>query len=58
MAKEADEILKNYLRKLGQKGGQARAKRHSKKQLQEWARLGGRPRKEDKPRTGSGRRGK
>ena len=30
---------------LGRAGGKARARKHSKKQLREWAKLGGRPRK-------------
>ena len=31
---------------LGKLGGQARAAKHGKKKLKEWAKLGGRPRKE------------
>jgi hypothetical protein len=32
-----------YFRKTGAMGGKARAKRYSKKQLSQWAKLGGRP---------------
>jgi hypothetical protein len=36
------EILK-FFQQTGAEGGKARAKKHSKKQLSEWAKLGGRP---------------
>jgi hypothetical protein len=36
------EALKFFL-ETGAEGGKARAKKHSKKQLSEWAKLGGRP---------------
>jgi hypothetical protein len=32
-----------FFERTGRKGGKARAKRHSKEQLSEWAKLGGRP---------------
>ena len=32
-----------YFRKTGAAGGNSRAKNHSKKQLSEWGKLGGRP---------------
>lgn len=32
-----------YFRKTGAMGGKVRAKKHSKKQLSEWGRMGGRP---------------
>lgn len=32
-----------YFRKTGAMGGKARAKRHTREQLSEWAKLGGRP---------------
>jgi|GEM_PF-2199365 len=38
-----------YFRKTGSMGGNARARKHSKKQLSEWGKMGGRPK-------GSGRR--
>lgn len=37
-----EEVL-NYFRRQGSKGGKARARKHSKKQLSKWAKLGGRP---------------
>lgn len=33
-----------YFRKTGSIGGKARAKKYTKEQLSEWAKLGGRPR--------------
>jgi len=43
----------------GRKGGKARAKKYSRKQLREWARLGGwpkgRPRKQTKTKRGGKR---
>lgn len=38
-----------FFQKVGRKGGKSRAKKHSPKQLREWARLGGRPRKTKTP---------
>ena len=32
-----------YFRKTGAMGGKTRAKRHSKEQLSEWGKMGGRP---------------
>ena len=32
-----------YFRKAGALGGKTRAEKHSKKQLSEWGKLGGRP---------------
>jgi hypothetical protein len=40
-----------YFRKTGAMGGRARAKNHSKAQLSEWAKLGGRPRGSGKKET-------
>lgn len=42
--KTSPEVLK-FLREIGAKGGEAKAARHSKQQLREWGKLGGRPRK-------------
>lgn len=36
------DVLK-YFQKTGTEGGRERAKRHSKEQLSEWGRMGGRP---------------
>jgi hypothetical protein len=43
MAKDRDEMIREYLAEIGRKGGQERAKRHSKAELRKWAKLGGRP---------------
>jgi hypothetical protein len=37
-----DDVLE-YFRSTGAMGGKSRAEKHSKKQLREWAKLGGRP---------------
>jgi hypothetical protein len=37
-----DEVME-YFRRTGAQGGKARARNHSKAQLREWAKLGGRP---------------
>jgi hypothetical protein len=42
------DVITAYLAKLGRKGGKARAARHDKATLVKWAKLGGRPRKEEK----------
>ena len=41
-----DQKIKEYLAKIGSKGGKARAARHDNAQLKAWAKLGGRPRKD------------
>ena len=43
-----DAKVKQYLAKIGSKGGKARAAKHDKAKLTEWAKLGGRPRKKEK----------
>jgi hypothetical protein len=40
------DIIREFLAKIGRKGGNSRAAKHSKKSLSKWAKLGGRPRKE------------
>jgi hypothetical protein len=40
------EIIRQYLRTIGSKGGKARAATHDKATLSKWAKKGGRPRKE------------
>ena len=37
-----DDVL-DFFRKTGAMGGKSRAEKHTKEQLSEWARLGGRP---------------
>lgn len=43
------EVLK-YFQKTGSEGGKARAEKHSKKQLSEWGKKGGRPKGSGKKR--------
>lgn len=38
-----DPNVREYLRKIGSKGGKARAKKHPKSKLREWGKRGGRP---------------
>jgi hypothetical protein len=44
MAKEADNVIREYLASIGRKGGKSRAAKHGKATLSKWAKLGGRPR--------------
>jgi DNA invertase Pin-like site-specific DNA recombinase len=46
-----DNIIREFLAKVGSKGGKARAAKHSKATLSKWAKKGGRPK-------GSGKKGK
>ena len=48
MAKGLDKMLREYLTKLGRKGGRARAAKYGKATLSKWAKKGGRPQKEGK----------
>jgi hypothetical protein len=50
------EDVLNYFRTEGSKGGKKRAKKHSKKQLSEWGKLGGRPKGSGKKRTKKGQK--
>jgi transposase len=43
-----------YFRKTGAMGGKARARNHSKEQLSEWAKLGGRPKGSGKKQAKKG----
>lgn len=43
-----------YFRKTGSIGGRLRAKKHTKEQLSEWGKLGGRPKGSGKKRTKKG----
>jgi len=43
MSENQKELLRDYLRKLGRKGGKARAAKYNKRTLSKWAKLGGRP---------------
>lgn len=42
------EAIRQYLSKIGSKGGKARAAKHDKGTLSKWAKLGGRPPKKGK----------
>ncbi len=48
MPKDTDTAIREYLVKIGRKGGKMRAERHSKAELSKWAKLGGRPPKAKK----------
>jgi hypothetical protein len=52
MAKDMDAAIREYLAKIGSKGGKARAECHSKAELSKWAHLGGRPPKNRKAGKG------
>jgi hypothetical protein len=43
-----------YFKETGALGGKARAEKHSKKQLSEWGKLGGRPKASGKKREKKG----
>jgi hypothetical protein len=43
MAKDTDKAIREYLAKIGSKGGKARAAKYDKGTLRKWAKLGGRP---------------
>ncbi len=45
MRNEKENPVKAYLSRIGRKGGQAVVKKYGKRQLREWGKLGGRPRK-------------
>jgi len=51
MAKGSDKIIREFLAKVGSKGGKARAAKYDRATLSKWAKKGGRPR-------GSGRKEK
>jgi hypothetical protein len=44
-----------YFRRTGAMGGKARARNHSKAQLSEWAKLGGRPKGSGKKQQKGGK---
>jgi general stress protein YciG len=46
--KNEKQAIKEYLAKIGSKGGTARAAKHDKATLSKWAKLGGRPSKTEK----------
>jgi hypothetical protein len=56
MKKKIDipEAAMEYFRLTGSQGGKTRAKKYSKKQLQAWAKMGGRPKGSGKKKQGKG----
>jgi hypothetical protein len=48
MAKDTDAAIRQYLAKIGSKGGKTRAAKHGKATLSKWAKLGGRPPKPER----------
>jgi hypothetical protein len=48
MATDKDKLIREYLAKIGSKGGKARAAKHDKATLSKWARKGGRPPKSER----------
>jgi len=52
-----DDVME-YFRKTGAMGGKARANKHSKEQLSEWAKLGGRPKGSGKKQKSTKKGGK
>ena len=52
MTNDKDKIIRDFLRRVGSKGGKARAAKHDKAALSKWAKKGGRPKgsgKKEKP---------
>jgi hypothetical protein len=43
MARGAQDVIREYLARIGRKGGKARAAKYGKATLSKWAKLGGRP---------------
>jgi len=41
-----EKAIREYLQRIGSKGGKARAAKHDKATLSKWAKKGGRPKKE------------
>ncbi len=54
MATKIPKAVLKYFQKTGAEGGKARAEKHSKKQLSEWAKLGGRPKGSGKKQAKKG----
>ena len=54
MATKIPKAVLKYFQKTGAEGGKARAERHSKEQLSEWAKLGGRPKGSGKKQAKKG----
>jgi hypothetical protein len=50
--KVTEEMMRLVQTELARKGGNARAAKYSTEQLREWAKMGGRPRNDDKKAKG------
>jgi len=58
MAKDTEKLIREYLAKIGRKGGNARARKYDKAMLSKWAKKGGRPTKSKQPPKRKTRRSK
>jgi general stress protein YciG len=56
MASGSEKVIREYLARIGRKGGKARAARHSKAELSKWGKMGGRPQKAWSQLSESGKR--
>ena len=52
MTKKIEDSVKQYLKKIASKGGEARAAKYDKATLSKWAKRGGRPRKDAQSHKG------
>ncbi len=48
MREDAHKMIREFLARIGRKGGKARAQKYDKATLTKWAKLGGRPPKKGK----------
>jgi general stress protein YciG len=49
MNDKTDQIIREFLKRAGSKGGKARAAKYDKAILSKWGKKGGRPKKEEQP---------
>jgi hypothetical protein len=56
MATRIPKDVLEYFKKTGAEGGRARAERHSKEELSQWGRMGGRPKGSGKKKAKKGGR--
>jgi len=54
MATKIPKEVMKYFQRTGAEGGRARAEKHTRQELSEWGRLGGRPRGSGKTKTKKG----
>ena len=50
MTNDQDKIIREFLAKVGRKGGKARAAKYDQATLSKWAKKGGRPPKKGEPK--------